>query len=210
MITRIKQILKCYLLEKKFRQKNKHNNIKLKLLNHYPIPIDSFEIDYYSYGKLNVISFGHPLEKLKVGRFCSIAPNCTFILSGEHKKDCLLTYPTNSLLFRLENNNLLCKGEIIVEDDVWLGYGVTILSGVTIGKGSIIGAGTVISKNIEPYSIVVGNPCRVIKKRFSDEIIEKLLSIDYKEINLNSIKQIQNEEISDNNIDNIISMIKGE
>ncbi len=70
------------------------------------------------------------------------------------------------------------KGSIIIEDDVWLGYGCMILSGVKISKGSVIGSGAVVAKDIPPYSIVVGNPGQVIKKRFSDDKITELLKID--------------------------------
>ena len=69
------------------------------------------------------------------------------------------------------------KVDIVVEDDVWIGYGALVLSGVTIGQGSIIGARSIVTKNVPPYSIYVGN--RVIGKRFPDEIIDKLISIDF-------------------------------
>ncbi|MGL4347435.1 MAG: hypothetical protein ACRCR9_05090 [Chitinophagaceae bacterium] len=72
----------------------------------------------------------------------------------------------------------ISKGNIIVEDHVWIGYGVKILSGVTIGKGSIVSTGSIVTKDIPPYTIVGGIPARVIKKRFTDETISKLLTFD--------------------------------
>ena len=72
------------------------------------------------------------------------------------------------------------KVDIIVEDDVWIGYGALILSGVTIGQGSIIGARSIVTKDVPPYSIYAGN--KVIRKRFPDEIIQKLSTIDFEKI----------------------------
>jgi virginiamycin A acetyltransferase len=71
------------------------------------------------------------------------------------------------------------KGNTIVGNDVWIGYNVTILPGITIGDGAIIAANTTVTKNVPPYSIVGGNPSKVIKKRFSDEQIETLLELKW-------------------------------
>jgi serine acetyltransferase len=70
-----------------------------------------------------------------------------------------------------------CKGDIIIENDVWIGAKATIMSGVRIGNGAIVAAGSVVSKDVPPYAIVAGNPAKVVKYRFSDEQIKKLLSI---------------------------------
>jgi len=72
------------------------------------------------------------------------------------------------------NNDIISKGPIILEEDVWIGANVSILSGVTIGRGAIVGAGSVVTKNIEKYSIVAGNPAKIIKKRFSNMTIDIL------------------------------------
>ena len=69
------------------------------------------------------------------------------------------------------------KGDVIIGNDVWIGEDALILSGVTVGDGAVIGARTVIAKDVEPYAVMVGNPARIIKKRFSDEIISQLLAI---------------------------------
>lgn len=76
-------------------------------------------------------------------------------------------------------DDLPLKGDTIIGNDVWIGENVTILPGVHIGDGAIIGANSVVAKDIEPYSIAVGNPCRVVKKRFDDETIEKLLELKW-------------------------------
>ena len=70
------------------------------------------------------------------------------------------------------------KGPIVIEDDVWIGFGSIILSGVKLSQGTVVGAGSVVTKSTDPYSIVAGNPAKLIKKRFSDEIIKRLINID--------------------------------
>ena len=75
--------------------------------------------------------------------------------------------------------DLPLKGDTIIGNDVWIGENATILPGVHIGDGAIIGANSVVAKDIDPYSIAVGNPCRVVKKRFDDETIEKLLELKW-------------------------------
>lgn len=82
---------------------------------------------------------------------------------------------------------------------MWIGYGAIILSGVHIGKGAVIGAGCVVSKNVDPYEIVVGNPMRTLKKRFSDDIISELMGLDYGLMNEMNIKDNINYFYSDVN-----------
>ena len=100
----------------------------------------------------------------------------------------------------------LSKGKIIVEDDVWIGMNALILSGVKIGKGAIIGAGSVISKDIPPYAIAVGNPCKVIKYRFSEEIRKKVNKIKFENITEN-LKEKFYTEVTEDNIDELLEMI---
>lgn len=77
----------------------------------------------------------------------------------------------------------ISKGDIIVDDDVWIGYGAIILSGVHISQGAIIAAGAVVTKDVPPYAIVGGVPANILKYRFSKEIIQELLKIDYEHLN---------------------------
>ena len=83
----------------------------------------------------------------------------------------------------------ISKGDIIVDDDVWIGYGATILSGVHIGQGAVVAAGAVVTKDAPPYAIVGGVPARVIKYRFSPEVIEQLLKLDYSKLTDNMIRE---------------------
>ena len=83
------------------------------------------------------------------------------------------------------------KGNIVVDNDVWIGYGAVILSGVHIGQGTVIAAGSVVTKDIAPYSIVGGTPAKVIKKRFGREIIDYLLTLDYNQLDEDLILEHQ-------------------
>jgi serine acetyltransferase len=96
-------------------------------------------------------------------------------------------------------NEAFSKGNIVIDDDVWIGYGVTILSGVHIGQGAVVAAGAVVTKDVPPYAIVGGVPAKIIKYRFSPEIIEELMKIDYSKLEEDDIK---------NHIDDLYSEIK--
>ena len=98
------------------------------------------------------------------------------------------------------------KGKIIIEDDVWIGKGATILSGVTLGKGCIVGAKAVVAKDVPPYAIVVGNPSEIIKYRFDDNIIKILKDLAYDKINLNN-HELLYTTITSENAQNIIDIL---
>lgn len=89
-----------------------------------------------------------------------------------------------------------CKGPIVIEDDCWIGFGATVLSGVKIGQESIIGAGCVIANNVEPYSIMVGNPANCIRKRFNKELIGELLEIDFSKISIEMLASLNSQELT--------------
>jgi virginiamycin A acetyltransferase len=112
--------------------------------------------------------------KLYVGKFCSIAPNVSFFLGGNHNTKRISTWlPYLDWEFDM-SRNLTTNGDILVGNDVWIARNSVILSGVQIGNGAVIGGSAVISKNVEPYSIMVGNPGKCVKKRFTDEQIDFL------------------------------------
>ncbi len=124
-------------------------------------------------------------DKLIIGRFCALAEGVTFIMNGaNHRMDGITTYPFNIFGSGWEKvtpavEQLPFKGDTVIGNDVWIGQNVTILPGVKIGDGAIIAANATITKNVEPYAIVGGNPARLIKKRFSAEMIELLLKLQW-------------------------------
>ena len=110
------------------------------------------------------------------------------------------------MYFNETNPEALSKGKIIVEDDVWIGMNAIILSGVKIGKGAVIGAGSVVSKDIPPYAIAVGNPCKVVKYRFSENIINKIKELKFDNID-ESLKEKLYTEVAENNVDELVETI---
>lgn len=124
-------------------------------------------------------------DRLIIGKFCAIATHVKFIMSGaNHKLDGISTYPFPIFGQGWEGElaqimNLPTKGDTVVGNDVWLGYEAMVLPGVTIGDGAVIGARSVVTSDIPPYAIAAGNPARVIKQRFSDAEIARLLAIQW-------------------------------
>ncbi|MBI5650216.1 MAG: CatB-related O-acetyltransferase [Chloroflexi bacterium] len=133
-----------------------------------------------TYGWLRVIDAGEGAT-LKIGAFCSIAKQVTILLGGEHHTEWISTYPFPALWRAARNipGHPKTKGDVIIGNDVWIGQAATILSGVTIGDGAVIAAGALVAKNVAPYTIVGGNPARVIRQRFPDAVIAQLVKIKW-------------------------------
>lgn len=149
---------------------------------------DVAEVGRYTYGQPTFICFPSA-AKARIGAFCSIADGVTFILGGEHDHQRVTTYPLNAL-FAPDGLpwHESTKGDLVVGNDVWIGYGATILSGVTIGDGAVVGAQSVVTRDVAPYSIMAGNPARTVRKRFDDATIEALLEMRWWEWDLEKIR----------------------
>ena len=137
----------------------------------------------YTYGNITT-HWANNNAKLVVGKFCSIATNVQVYLGGNHRTDWVTTYPFGTLNQHIFNNfngegHPSTKGDVIIGNDVWIANNVTIMSGVTIGDGAAIANNSHVVKNVEPYSLVGGNPAKFIKYRFTPEQIEKLLEIKW-------------------------------
>ena len=121
-------------------------------------------------------------DKLRIGKFCMIASDVTFIMNGaNHLSEAISTYPFaifgEDWSHAMEGKEYPTKGDTIIGNDVWIGYGATIMPGVNIGDGAIIATKSVVTKDVEPYSIVGGNPAKEIRKRFSESDIKELLEM---------------------------------
>jgi virginiamycin A acetyltransferase len=143
--------------------------------------MNAHEVGAWTYGSpiCRYQSFGN--AKLKIGRFCSIAPDVRILLAGEHPTTTVSTYPFNYMFqdgSKLSRNNG-SKGDVVIGNDVWIGDGALILSGVTIGDGAIVAARAVVTRDVVPYSIVGGVPAKIIKMRFDQLTIDKLLKISW-------------------------------
>ena len=123
-------------------------------------------------------------DKLIIGKFCQIAPGAEFIMNGvNHKMNVVSTFP----FYILERwgqeqpplSEMPMKGDTVIGNDVWIGQNATILPGVHIGDGAIVGLNSVVGSDVEPYTIVAGNPAKPIRKRFDDELIKLLQSFKW-------------------------------
>lgn len=130
------------------------------------------------------------LPTIKIGKYCSIATNCSFILSN-HLSNRFTTSPINKSIFPhgKGNTSSYSKDDIVICNDVWIGANCSIIDGITIGNGAIIAAGSVVTKSVEPYSIVGGNPAKHIKYRLPEDIIKRIEATNFWELPIEKIKK---------------------
>ena len=151
----------------------------------------------YSYGDPDIrILPGH--ISVSIGNFCSIAQGVTIISGGEHHPEWITTFPINIKMNLDSNTTAVAKGPIVIENDVWIATNSSILSGVTIGNGAVVAAGSVVVKDVPPYAIVGGNPAKLIRYRFDEEIISKLLEIKWWDWDDEKIKKNKDLLMSEN------------
>ena len=148
---------------------------------------NDFVNDPLLFEKNNVL-YHYPInkDKLVIGKFCSIACGAKFIFnSANHTLSSLSTYPFPIFFeeWELDRKDVANawdnKGNIVIGNDVWIGYEAVIFAGVTIGDGAIIGTRAVVTKDVSPYTIVGGVPAKLIRKRFSENVINTLLEIKW-------------------------------
>ena len=119
-------------------------------------------------------------DRLLIGKFCQIAAGVEFVMNGaNHQMNAVSTFPFYTLegwdMAPPAPADLPLKGDTVIGNDVWIGQNAVILPGVCIGDGAIVGANSVVGRNVEPYTIVAGNPARLLRKRFDDELVALLL-----------------------------------
>jgi virginiamycin A acetyltransferase len=158
-----------------WRRRNAHNETKV---GDRTFPMEIIQVGKGTYGTIVIQSlYVTEKEKVTIGNYVSIAPDVTFLVGVNHQINTATTFPFYSKLIERSPIDAISKGPIVVEDEVWIGTGAMIFSGVTIGKGAIIAAGSLVTKDVPAYSIVGGNPARLIRYRFSEEIINILKPI---------------------------------
>jgi len=162
--------------------------IWLKSVAHDP-RITVGEYTYFS-GHIS-IGLWSPAERVEIGKFCSIAKDVTILGGGEHDMSHATTFPLRWMLddSRSDENPFddFTKGATTIGNDVWIGYGATILSGVKIGHGAVVGGRAVVTKDVHDYAIIAGNPGKIIRYRFKPETIERLLNLRWWEWELPKI-----------------------
>ena len=146
-------------------------------------------------------------DKLIIGKFCMIASDVIFIMNGaNHLTNSITSYPFaifgHDWSDAMEGKSYPTKGDTIVGNDVWIGYNSTIMPGVKIGDGAIIATNSTVTKNVEPYTVVGGNPAKEIKKRFTENEINKLLKIRWWNWSIEKITK-NVKKLTDNNIDDL-------
>ena len=153
--------------------------------DHFPgyIADHGWQIGDFSYGRPTVI--GGMVAKLTIGKYCSISENCSIILAN-HNSNHVSTFPflnvrQSGVIFPQPFPDLhaISKGDVSIGNDVWIGRNTVILSGTNIGDGAVIGAGSIVTKDVPPYGIVVGNPAILVRYRFDQNVIQKLLQIKW-------------------------------
>lgn len=178
---------------KEWKTKNVHNHTEIQDF----VPIDQVEIGRETYGMINVRFYDNKENCLRIGSFCSISENVYFVF-GEHNYKRFSTFPFKHVILN-EPEKEPSKGDITIQDDVWIGFNCTILSGVTIHQGAVIGAGSIVTKDVPPYAIYAGG--KILGYRFSSDIIEELVKIDYtkvtKEFILKNKRTIYEQNITD-------------
>lgn len=210
----IKAMIKCYLLKykKNIQCKNSIVNFNIQSKSkHLPSLIENSKVhieeigdgcrleNIITYGRIKIgrfVSISGPGTVLhaennyiEIGDFCSIAQNVT-IQEFNH----CMNYPTTSAIKYLLNKTdfsleTISKGPVIIEEDVWIGANTVILSGITIGRGAIIGAGSIVTKSVPAYSIVCGNPAKVLRMRFSPQTIDKLEKLKWWQWSLDDLRR---------------------
>jgi virginiamycin A acetyltransferase len=179
--------------KKIYPRANDFSTIYLKnVITNSNIIVDNFTMynDFYNdpkdFEKKNVL-YHYPInkDKLIIGKFCSIACGAKFIFnSANHTQKSLSTYPFPIFYEEWDKTMNVCeawdkKGDIVIGNDVWIGFEAVIMSGVHIGDGAIIGTRALVTKDVPPYAIVGGMPAKIIRKRFEDSVIEELLKIQW-------------------------------
>lgn len=171
-----------------------------------------------SIGRYSYVCNNTDVECADIGQFCSISDHCRIGMGG-HTLDYLSTCPMFTQKINacqsqwIEHDSHAVKEKrAVVGNDVWVGSHVLINGGISVGHGAVIGAGAVVVKDVPPYAIVGGVPAKVIRYRFSPEVIEKLLELEWWNLDDNTIKEnigfFQREDISVDDVDEFINVLK--
>tara|TARA_B100001173_G_scaffold133961_1_gene116413 strand:+ start:269 stop:895 length:627 start_codon:yes stop_codon:yes gene_type:complete len=198
---------------KKFKKKKVYRNYFLKDNLKKEIELKLAIVGKWSYGNPRILRWDYS-SKIKIGNFCSLGPDIDFYIGGNHRADWISTSQLPASQFndvfekaKTIKNFSISKGDIEIGHDVWIGGRTTILSGVKIGTGAVIAAGSVVVNDVDPYTITGGNPNRIIKKRFKDSTIQKLLETEWWNLSDDKI-DILSPYLLSNNFDAFFESIK--
>lgn len=186
MIRRVLSRLSAWRRKREFKRNNTHNQTWLVTAR----DIFCITIGNMTWGGIQVLDY-LPSDsqecQIKIGSYCSIAGDVKFMRGGEHRIDRVSTFLYKNCFSLGDGENLKKSADILVGDDVWIGYGALILPGANIGQGAVIGAGSVVRGVVPPYGVYVGD--KVIKYRFERPLIEELLKLDYGKLTPEMIRE---------------------
>ena len=168
----------------KWRSRNRHNQTRIGNITN----IDLISVGINTYGMLYVFNEGTQYS-LTLQNYCSIARDVKFIVDSDHCMNHLSTFPFHGMLLKDGGKDTVSRGNIIVEDDVWIGSNAVVLSGVHIEQGAVIAAGAVVNKDVPAYAIVGGVPARIIGYRFLEDKCKFFRTLDYSKLDKTIIKE---------------------
>jgi lipopolysaccharide transport system ATP-binding protein len=147
-------------------------------------------IGEYTYGNPQIFIWTDRYH-VHIGKFCSIDDNVKILVDGDHRLDWVSTFPFGHIIPSIRKNidHHKGKGDVIIGNDVFIGYGSIVHSGVKIGDGAVVGAGSVVTEDVDNYEVVTGNPAKHVKYRFSEESIEKLMRIKWWDWDIEKISE---------------------
>lgn len=166
---------------------NKPARSRIKFQELYP----EFRMGRYTYGVPIVHNWGNGTT-LRIGAYCSIAENVEILLGGNHRIDWVSTYPFPAFFAEASHieDYTVSRGDVVIGSDVWLCSNCLILSGVNIGHGAVIASGAVVTRDVEPYAIMAGNPARLLRYRFDEPVRKALLEAAWWEWPEKEVKQV--------------------
>jgi len=175
---------------------------KIGTIGNSPISVGRFT---YGFENISIRQWGEGAS-LNIGSFCSLALSINIFLGGNHRIDCITTFPFGHIYQdELGGIGILghpsTRGDVNIGDDVWIGHGVTIMSGITIGSGAVLATNAHVVKDVGPYEIVGGNPAKLLKKRFDDDIIALLMKLRWWDLPVEIIREINKDLCSPPSID---------
>lgn len=198
------EMLKNRATRKRLRRMEKLERAPEKIRLQYP----RYTVGVGTYGIPEVFEFGDDTV-LRIGSYTSIAAGVRILLGGEHRTDWLTTYPFPAMMKGLEDikDYAPSKGDVVIGSDCWICAGAMILSGVTIGHGSIVAAGAVVTRDVAPFSVVGGNPCKFIRFRFDEPIRQQLLDAAWWDWPMDEVKSIA-RTLSSNDLPALLEYIQ--
>ncbi|WP_166361168.1 CatB-related O-acetyltransferase [Pseudomonas akapageensis] len=189
---------------KRLRALSKLERSAEKIRLRYP----RYTVGVGTYGIPEVTEFGDDTV-LKVGNYTSIAAGVQILLGGEHRTDWITTYPFPAMIDEVKDikDYAPSKGDVVIGSDCWICTNAVILSGVTIGHGAIVAAGATVTRDVPPFAVVGGNPCKFIRWRFEEEIRELLLEAAWWDWPVDEVKAVA-RTLCSSDMDSFIAYIK--